>query len=154
MHAPRVARHARHRTTVATVGGAWLTLAFAAAGCRQSRPVSAAPPPIATDERTLHVTTGALATGVAHRYVLRSARVGTDSVVGMVVEESQTNGTGGWGAVVREAGTRRVAVATADIVEMSRSEPSPNRTAFIVVGVLLGLVSAVLILLSIGAKDY
>jgi hypothetical protein len=72
----------------------------------------------------------------------------------MVVEESQTNGTGGWGAVVREAGTRRVAVATADIVEMSRSEPSPNRTAFIVVGVLLGLVSAVLILLSIGAKDY
>jgi hypothetical protein len=72
----------------------------------------------------------------------------------MVVEESQNIGTSGWGAVVRETGSRRVAVATADIVEMSRSEPSQNRTAFIVVGVLLGLVGAVLVLVSIGAKDY
>jgi capsular polysaccharide biosynthesis protein len=72
----------------------------------------------------------------------------------MVVEESQSSATGGWGAVVRETGSRRVAVATADIVEMSRSEPSPKRYTAVVIGVLLGLVGAVLILVSISAKDY
>ena len=84
----------------------------------------------------LRVTTRTLATGEAHRYVLSWARVNGDSLVGVVFEEHERDSGGRWSAVPQGERERRIAVATADIAEVSRRErePSDARTAALIIG--------------------
>jgi len=74
--------------------------------------------------------------------VLFSARLEGDSLVGVADEEARRVADGPWEAARVGAGGRRVAVATADVVEVSRREGSSNRSAvvlLVVAGVLVAL---------------
>jgi hypothetical protein len=127
-----------------------LAVVAAVGGCHEWRPASAPVPAVVAAGAALRVTTRPVSTGVAHRYVLRSPIVNRDSLVGFVTEESLSLPGGGWGSVSREPGTRRVSVATADIVEVSRSETSAGRTALVVVGAVVAVAGAVMVALFLG----
>jgi hypothetical protein len=140
------ARPERRRKTAALAGALWVTLAPAAGGCYRHTWRPAADPlasVVVGGGTPLRVTTRVLATGVAHRYVLASARVERDSVVGLASEEYQQRGAGQWSVVPRDGPARRVAVAAPDVVEVVRRERefSPQRTVTLVV-VVLALVAA------------
>lgn len=115
-------------------------------GCHAWRPVSEPLSALtASGGTTLRVSTRPSATGVAHRYVLFSARLEGDSLVGVADEEARRVAEGPWEAAPVNPGRRRVAVATADIVEVRRREGPSNpssRSALVLVavaGVLVAL---------------
>ena len=128
---------------VAAARAACVAVALLLLGCRPWRPASEPLPALtASGGTTLRVTTRPSATGVAHRYVLFSARLEGDSLVGLADEEARRVGAGPWEPAQGEAGGRRVAVATADVVEVSRRQGSSNRSAvvlLVVAGVLVAL---------------
>jgi hypothetical protein len=119
---------------VAIARAAYVALTLPLLGCHAWRPTSEPLPALTTSGgTTLRVTTRPSATGTAHRYVLFSARLEGDSLVGVADEEARRVGDGLWEQVLVEAGGRRVAVAAADVVEVSRLETSGGGTAVAVV---------------------
>ena len=82
---------------VAAARAACVALPILLLGCHRWRPASEPLPALtASGGTTLRVTTRASATGVAHRYVLFSARLEGDSLVGVADDEARRGGTGPW----------------------------------------------------------
>jgi hypothetical protein len=125
---------------------ACVVLTFSLVGCQAWRPASEPLAALtASGGTTLRVSTRPSPTGVAHQYVLFSARLEGDSLVGVADEEARRVADGPWQAAPVKPGGRRVAVATADIVEVSRRDGSSNRSSrsalvlVVVAGVLFAL---------------
>ena len=126
----------------APASAACAALSLAVPGCHAWRPASEPLPALtASGGMTLRVTTRPMPTGEAYRYVLRSARLEGDSLVGVPVNVARRVGRAGWNVTHSAAGRPRVALATADIVEVSRQEPSSGRTLTLLV-VVAALVAA------------
>ena len=139
----------------AVASAACVALALPLLGCHAWRPASEPLPALTgSGGRTLRVTTRPSATGVAHRYVLFSARLEGDSLVGIADEEARRVADGPWEGAQAAAGGRRVAVATADIAEVSRRETSGGGTAVAVVVVLAVVVAAAWGFLSMALEGY
>ena len=104
-------------------------LALTVSGCYAYpwRPTTAPLASVAAAEALLRVTTRPFTTEEPHRYVFSWARVAGDSLVGVVCEEYRRTGAGRWSLVPQNERERRVAVATADIAEVSRQEREPSR---------------------------
>jgi hypothetical protein len=127
------------RTAAARTACVALTLLLF--GCQAWRPASEPLPALtASGGTTLRVTTRPSVAGVAHRYVLFSARLDGDSLVGFADEEARRVGDGPWQRAQVAEGERRVAIATADVAEVSRKEGSSKGSAVVLLAVVGGLI--------------
>jgi len=128
-------RLARHLVRVAV--SALVAVALSGCSAYPWRPATGTLASVAATGSPLRVTTRPSANAVTYRYVLAWARVAGDSLIGVVREEYQSVGAGGWRLVPQTERERRVAMATADIVDVSRREPEPSATRTL--ALLLGL---------------
>lgn len=115
-----------------------VALAFGSGGCSGYlwRPTITPLADAAVAEAPLQVTTRLFANAESRRYVLSWARVEGDSLIGTVAEEYRRGSTGRWNMVGQTEPQRRIAVAIADISEVSRRvrEPSAARTGALLLG--------------------
>jgi hypothetical protein len=114
-----------------------LALALGACSAYPWRPATGPLASVAVAAAPLRLTTRPLANDLAHRYVLSWARVQGDSLVGVAVQEYRQDRDGRWSFVRQDERERRVAVATADIAEVSRQVPEPSAARNVTL--LLGL---------------
>ena len=124
---------------------AWALLLMVLGGC-SVHPWRSSSDPLAlaaADGTPLRVTTRAAADGRAHRYVISSARVEGDSLVGVAYEEYERLGDGRWSLLEGERDPR-VSLAIADLADVSRRERefSPARTSVVMVVVAAVVVGA------------
>ena len=141
----------RFLTTRVTALAAWALVPLVLSGCSvQSWRSSQAPvASVVAAGAPLRVTTRVWADGRAHRYVLSSASVEGDSLVGVVDESYQLVGASRWSLQQGERG-QRLAIGIADVAEVSRQEreASATRTGVLLVGIAAGVAGAFYVFLA------